>query len=206
VTTSTKTDSSNGQVRKTLASQLDRLDAILDTLSEGLNEAVATAVEQAVESAVREGVRQGVRGALSEILTDPEVLAALRATAAAQAGESQAAPAPASPSPEGKPGLLGRAWGWAKAGVQKAGSALGAAARRARQAAATARGGLRHLKPFRSQILTALGVGAAAGVGAYFAGPYVAAAAGWLAGVLSTLAVQAGVALRRTLASAELTW
>src|SRR3954464_7899019 len=43
----------NGQVRKTLASQLDRLDAILDTLGEGLNEAVATAVEQAVETAVR---------------------------------------------------------------------------------------------------------------------------------------------------------
>ena len=49
-------------------------------------------------------------------------------------------------------------------------------------------------------------MGAAAGVGAYFAGPYVAAAAGWLAGVLGTLAVQAGIALRRTLGAAELLW
>jgi hypothetical protein len=204
VTTNTKTDSSNGQVRKTLASQLDRLDAILDALGEGLNQAVATAVEQAVEAAVREGVRQGVRGALSEILTDPEVLAAIRATVAPQGPEAQASPAP--PSPEGKPGLLGRAWNLAKAGVQKAGSALGAAARRVRQAAATAWGGLGHLKPFRSQILLALGVGAAAGVGAYCAGPYVAAAAGWLAGVLSTLAVQAGVALRRMAARADFAW
>src|SRR4051794_38609750 len=192
MTTTMQTNSSNGQVRKTLATQLDRLDAILDSLSDGLNQAVATAVEQAVEAAVREGVRQGVRGALSELLTDPEVLAVLRATVAAQAADSQANPAP--PSPEGKPGSLGRAWDLAKAGVQKAGSALGAAARRARQAAATAWGGLRHLRPFRAQILTALGVGAAAGVGAYFAGPYVAAGAGWVAGVVSAPAPQGGVA------------
>src|SRR5947209_19026035 len=98
MTTTTQTSSSNGQVRKTLASQLDRLDAILDSLSDGLNQAVATAVEQAVESAVREGVRQGVRGALSEILSDPEVLAAIRAMIAAQAGDSQ--PAPPAPTPE----------------------------------------------------------------------------------------------------------
>src|SRR3954447_26188832 len=71
---STKT-SPNGQERKTLASQLDRLDQILDTLGEGLNEAVAQAVQEAVETAVREGVHQGVRGALSEVLTNPEVLA-----------------------------------------------------------------------------------------------------------------------------------
>src|SRR4051794_12596471 len=75
---STKTNT-NGQERKTLASQLDRLDAILDTLGEGLNEAVAGAVQEAVETAVREGVHQGVRGALAEILTNPEIVAVLRA-------------------------------------------------------------------------------------------------------------------------------
>ena len=42
------TTTTNGDARKTLASQLDRLDSILDGLSEGLNEAVATAVEGAV--------------------------------------------------------------------------------------------------------------------------------------------------------------
>src|SRR3954470_11993075 len=108
MTTTMQTNSSNGQVRKTLATQLDRLDAILDSLSDGLNQAVATAVEQAVEAAVREGVRQGVRGALTEILTDPEVLAAIRSTVGAQGPEAQPAPS-ASPSHEGKPGLLGRA-------------------------------------------------------------------------------------------------
>jgi hypothetical protein len=53
-------------------------------------------------------------------------------------------------------------------------------------------------------ILLALGVGAAAGVGAYFAGPTVAAGAGWLAGVLSTFAVQAGIVLRRLTAQAHI--
>src|SRR4051794_685741 len=196
MTTTMQTNSSNGQVRKTLATQLDRLDAILDSLSDGLNQAVATAVEQAVEAAVREGVRQGVRGALREVLTDPEVLAAIRATAAAQAADAQpAASTPASSS--SGPGLPGRAWSRVKAGAHKAGCALTGATQRVRQAASTAWGGLRLLQPFHAQILLALGVGAAAGVGAYFAGPYVAAGAGWLAGVLSTLAIQAGVAFRR---------
>jgi hypothetical protein len=124
-------------------------------------------------------------------------LAAIRATIATPAAPS---------SPEGRPGLLGRAWNLAKAGVQKAGSALGAAARRARQTASTSWGGLRHLKPFRGPILLALSVGAAAGVGAYFAGPIIAAGAGWLAGVLGTFAVQAAVVLRRMAARADLAW
>ena len=166
---------------------------------------MATAVEQAVEAAVREGVRQGVRATLNEILTDPEVLAALRATVASQAADAQPA-ASTPPSSSSGPGLLGRAWSWVKAGAHKAGSALTRATQRARQAAATVWGGLRLLQPFRSQILLALGVGAAAAVGAYCAGPYVAAGAGWLAGVLSTLAVQAGIAFRKLTAQANVAW
>src|SRR5262245_63181376 len=73
---------SNGQVRKTLASQLDRLDSILDALSDGLNEAVATAVEGAVERAVRQAVGQAVKETmqtlLTEVLTNADLLGALR--------------------------------------------------------------------------------------------------------------------------------
>jgi hypothetical protein len=48
--TTTKTNA-NGQERKTLASQIDRLDSILDGLSEALSESVSTAfvVAQVVE-------------------------------------------------------------------------------------------------------------------------------------------------------------
>ena len=52
--TATNTNATaNGPARKTLASQLDRLDAILDALGEGL------------------------RAALAEVLTNPDVLALL---------------------------------------------------------------------------------------------------------------------------------
>ena len=143
-----------------------------------------------------------VLAALAAGTRDPEVLAALRATVATQAADAQ--PAASTPSsPCSGPGLLGRAWNRVKAGAHQAGSALTRATRRVRQAASTAWGGLRLLQPFRAQILIALGVGAAAGVGAYCAGPYVAAGAGWLAGVLGALAVQAGVALRRLTAQAN---
>ena len=43
-------------VRKTLASQIDRLDSILDGLAENLNEAVADSVKGAVTVAVQEAV------------------------------------------------------------------------------------------------------------------------------------------------------
>ena len=72
----------NGQVRKTLASQIDRLHGILDGLSDNLNEAVATAVEGAVERAVKQAVGEAVRETLQAIITEvvsnPDLLAAAR--------------------------------------------------------------------------------------------------------------------------------
>ena len=56
-------------VRKTLASQIDRLDSILDGLAENLNEAVADSVKGAVTVAVQEAVH----AALVEILSNAEV-------------------------------------------------------------------------------------------------------------------------------------
>jgi hypothetical protein len=66
--TTTKTYA-NGQERKTLASQIDRLDTILDGLSEALSESVATAVQEAVSLAVKEAVQT----VLTEVLTNPEL-------------------------------------------------------------------------------------------------------------------------------------
>src|SRR5215831_1476570 len=78
MTTATAT---NG-VRKTLASQLDRLDSILDGLSEALNGAVASAVEGAVERAVRqavgEAVRETLQAVIAEVVRNPDLLAAAR--------------------------------------------------------------------------------------------------------------------------------
>ena len=55
----TNTMQMNGPTRKTLASQIDRLDSILDGLSEGLDQAVAQTVREAVGLAVEEAVQLG---------------------------------------------------------------------------------------------------------------------------------------------------
>jgi len=64
----------NGQTRKTLAAQIDRLDAMLDNLSEGINDTVVTAVQEAVGQAVR----QAVQTAITEVLTNEELQKRLR--------------------------------------------------------------------------------------------------------------------------------
>jgi hypothetical protein len=76
------TITTNGQVRKTLAAQLDRLDSILDGLSAGLNEAVASAVggavERAVKQAVGEAVRETLQAVIAEVISNPDLVAAAR--------------------------------------------------------------------------------------------------------------------------------
>jgi len=57
----------------------------------------------------------------------------------------------------------------------------------------------RMVRPHTKPLLLAAGVGVAVGVTAYLAGPWFAAAAGWLAGFAATLGVQAGLAFRRLL-------
>ena len=77
----TKTIEMNGPARKTLASQLDRLDGILDGLSEGLDQAVAQAVREAVGQAVQEAVQ----AVLTELLNNPALREQLQRPAAAEA-------------------------------------------------------------------------------------------------------------------------
>jgi hypothetical protein len=92
----TKTMEMNGPARKTLASQLDRLDSILGGLSDGLNDAVAQAVREAVGLAVREAVQ----AVLTELLTNPELREQLQKAAPPDS------PPPAEHAPEGGGGRL----------------------------------------------------------------------------------------------------
>ena len=55
------------------------------------------------------------------------------------------------------------------------------------------------VRQFRVPLLTAVVIGAVAGLIAYCGGPYVAALAGWIAGFTTTLTVQAGLWLRHWL-------
>ena len=53
-------------------------------------------------------------------------------------------------------------------------------------------------------LLTAIALGTVTGLGAYYRGPSVAALAGWIAGLTTTLAVQAGLWLRPWLGGSPL--
>src|SRR6516162_8700507 len=92
----TKTLELNGPTRKTLASQIDRLDSILDGLSEGLDQAVAQAVREAVGLAIQEAVQ----AVLAEMLTNPALREQLQKAA------SPVPPPPAGRTPEGGRGRL----------------------------------------------------------------------------------------------------
>jgi hypothetical protein len=64
------TDTLNSAPRKQLADQIDRLDHILDGLGD--------AIPAVVGDAVRQAVRDGVQAAIAEILTNRDLLDALR--------------------------------------------------------------------------------------------------------------------------------
>ena len=72
----------NGRQRKSLAEQIDRLDSVLDGLADGFNEAVATAVKETVHAV------------LSEVLSNPELLARLHPVQQEPAARAAGGPGP----------------------------------------------------------------------------------------------------------------
>jgi hypothetical protein len=186
---SLKTD--NGPARTTLAEQIDRLDGVIDALSVGLNEAVASAVQGVVGQAVREAVQ----AVIAELLGSPQVLALLRPA-------TPPAPEPAAAEPR-RPGLLRRllwgACGWASSAWGGLRGVWGRTTGLARGAVGLASSAWALARPHRRPLLLALAVGTATGVAAYFAGPWLAAAAGGLAGALATLVGYVALGTRQLL-------
>jgi hypothetical protein len=163
----TTTTNPDGRARKSLAEQIDRLDAILDGLSEALQGAVADAVKDAVGQAVQEAVR----AVLSELLTNRDLQQQL---------QQAAQPAPAPPQEaQGTKSWLGRAWGSVT-------GRLGEACQAVREAS------VRAGKRVWAGVL--LGVGIAAGT-AYLARERIATVAGQVYGWCQGLAQDAGTAL-----------
>jgi len=155
----------NGKApRKTLADQLDRLDAIIDALAAGLNETVADVVRQAVTAAVQ----QALEGLAQAALSNPDLLRRLTEQFAPPAQEG---PAPAA-VPPARAGWPGRVRGWLSSRLSRACGACAAAWRRAGGGLSRVRRWLGTVRRFRVELLTAVGVGTAAGLAAYFAGPW----------------------------------
>jgi len=194
----TTTMTSNGRpARKTLASQIDRLDTMLSGLAESIDETVADAVRAAVVVAVREAVQ----AVLSEVLTNPELLAQLR--------EALPSSTPPVATPVAGPTLkerLTRAWSWLGArvrsvvgvcqgGLNRLGEGATHVKERVQKAGRAVWQRLRLLRPFGGQLLLAAGVGVAAGVAAFLAAPWLAAVLSGLGGFMTAVVVQGGVLL-----------
>jgi hypothetical protein len=203
-----ETTNTNGRQRKSLASQIDRLDEMLDGLADSLNDAVADAVKGAVALAVQEAVR----AALTEVLSNPAVLAKLQPAQPAPAAE----PAVAAPTLGEQFASCGN---WLAAKAKSASSCLRSGLGRVCALGSTLIGHATHgagvvleatavkvrevsqrcrlLWHIRYQIALALGVGLVLGIGGYHAGPFLAAAASGVCGFVVTLAVQAALWVRR---------
>jgi hypothetical protein len=183
----------NGQIRKSLGDQIDRLDAMLNGLAEGLSDAVARAVKDAVGAAVNEAVQVVLR----EALTSPELLVRLQGAAPAAA----AAPAPAAYPPAGAvakeggpPSRWATAWKAPAAWLGAAGSRSVRRLGQARRWAAGAWARVRALGPYKYRLLAVAGVGVAVGAAACLAGPRLAAMAGPVSRLAANLGLQAATA------------
>jgi len=182
----------NGRVRKTLASQLDRLDDILDGLSDGLNEAVTTAVTAAVSTAVQEAVA----GVLTEILTNPTFTDRLRGPVNAPVAENESAGTTTSPPPPG-PGMLGKVTGALRNGCRQVQRACGAVVRRAATLAGSGRSYLWGTL-LRGRLLPLAGAIVTAGIVVYLAGPHLPLLLTGAAAWLGALIARARASLRRS--------
>jgi hypothetical protein len=204
----------NNGPRKTLASQLDRLDTIIDGLADNINEAVALAAASSMKEVVNVAVQEAVHAALVEVLSNAELRRRL-----------------ANPA-DGRPTtyrFVRSCWSWVVGTAKgiwrkivavtymagdrlkaKGGPLVTAAGVKARQAgkaiARRARGGWMLVmalaalaKRFRTQLLVAAGIGVLVGAVCYFAGREVASVGCGLTGFVGSLASGSVSRLRQIL-------
>jgi hypothetical protein len=183
----------NGQARKSLAEQIDRLDEMLDGLADGLNDAIAAAVKDAVGMAVQRAVQAVMR----EMLTSPELLARLVAAAPAAAPAQEKTPKAKASWKRRWPAVYKTLAGRLNAGRIWCGRRLEGV----RCQACGVWRQVRSLARFRNQLLVAAGIGMTVGAATYMAGPWLSAAAGGIGGFAASLAVQLGLSVRRLLAA-----
>src|SRR5262245_13161975 len=193
----TQTNDVGRTQRKSLATEIDRLDGILD----GLDEALAGSVETAVRDVVGQVVRETVEATIKQVLSDPELI---RSAIAQHA--PVATPMPQQPRRTLKEAIkeklealfqkasekasqarkgIGSAWSWCVAKARQGCSWLWGRCKFTLSLAHTAACAA---WKFRKATLIALVVGSLVGVGAYFCGPVISSAVCGLSGAVTTAA------------------
>jgi hypothetical protein len=180
--------------RKQLSDELDRLDGILDGLADGLQDAIT--------DAVREGSRLAIKDAIIEVLSHPELKAAIQGSAATSTVPPPSASIPSVPNSS--------PWDRVKAILRRTRSAVVAAAQstktflssKIRIAATVVVGaGQRSMAAWRMKravVVTAV-VGVALGVGAYYSAPHVGAVLSASAGAFVAVAIRTALWVRTSL-------
>jgi hypothetical protein len=178
--TVTMNSNPDGKVqRKSLASQLDRLDSILD----GLDEALAGAIADTLKEAVTMAATEAVRATLIGIVTNPDVITLMR---------SGLTPTATEPTPTAvrtiaaeTPGIVGRlrqaitaAWQRALSKVKAVGTSVASRARQIGRGVVKTYCGINAIWRLKRPLLIALGIGSIAGIIAHASSP-------WFAGILS---------------------
>ncbi len=210
---STTTVSSNGRVRRSLATEIDRLNQILDGLANGLNDAVREAVQQAIQLALR------------EVLASPAFIEQLREKIVPPAPVPAQVETPVPPKKEDPPSRGSRLFGWIGGPLKAVATGCPASARaigragmallhRVRKVLTLGRQGavrglelasvfgllaLRLARRYRLPLLTAAGIGTALGLAALGAGRLTATLLCRLGELLTAARARAGRWLRRLL-------
>jgi len=169
--------------RKQSGDQLDRFDSILDGLSGALNQSVA--------DAAREGVKGAVKDAVIEMLTDPDLRAALHQATM--------------PAREAKPSFWQRVKTRIREGASTAGLAVSAVVAGVREKARAVRDTVNGTKTraslawqLRKVMLVGLGIGLAVATFSYLTTHGLAAALSGAGAAATAIAVQVGIWVRRT--------
>jgi hypothetical protein len=186
--TTTNRPLSNGNAqRKSLSSQLDRLDSILD----GLDGALSGAITDAVKDAVSTAVAETVRATLIEIVSNPQVISLLRGVVPSivqPTGQQEAqAPRASEPTPHGptRRGVTS-AWRWATAKLRATRQATVLSARQAVHGLVRTWRRANAVWQLKRPLFVALLIGFVAGMVSYASSPWVA---GIVSGVSTTGAV-----------------
>jgi hypothetical protein len=183
----------NSKVRKSLSEQIDRLDKFLDGLAEGLNGAVADAVTQAVSLAVKEAIQT----VLTEVLSNPDLIAQLQGSAIAPIA-ADAYPVIRSTGTSMVSRVAQSAAklaNWCTARLHALAQLGSRAVQQVGRAATDLLARVQGLRIFVGPLAAAILLGVATGVAAYCVGP-------WLAGVVGgadSLSLRLALSVRRLL-------
>jgi hypothetical protein len=171
-----------------LSDQLDRFDQILDGLADGLNEAIA--------DAAKEGTKLAVQSAIVEILSNPELRAAIQGVG---------------PAPATSPSMSPRsAWARVKDILRSARMAVAAitsatrtvVGNKLRAAKSVLVGAGRLLVSgwrVKGAVLATAVVGVAVGIAGYYAAPHASMVLSAAAGAFVAVAVRTALWVRKTL-------